>query len=594
MVLRGKHEPGKRFGWSEAKALLRRFWPYLKPERPSARIMALLQVLAIPSGVASPLLVQHLFDVAVPALDRDEILRLCLWILALTLSSHVLRTIAALIVVGMKARVRHRLVIALQQHVLRLPASYFHATETGYVMARVREDVQALDGIMLDRIVDVFVDGFRAVLFLVMLLWVDAGLALAGLVLFAIVALGVFAMSGPLRRRSALVQETDAVGSASLHQAISGIALVHTTVQESAESRRLSRAVRATVRAIVKLGRLHVGVGYTIGLAMSLGTYVILGVGAWRVVDGSSSIGSLIAFSILLTYVAGAVTALMQLNPEFQRGLAALERIFKLKDEAREAPLEPIERPTRIAGSVTFERVSVVYPDGTQALTEVDLDVKPGEVVALVGRSGAGKSSLVSLIPRLLDPSAGVVRIDGVDARHLDLRTLRASIGVVPQDVFLFNRTVRENVAYARPDASDAEIQTALRDAHAEAFVARLKDGLQTLVGERGVKLSGGEKQRLALAREILRDPPILILDEATSSLDSESEAAIRAAIERLKKDRTCFLIAHRLSTVMGADRIVVLDHGRIVEQGPHAALLARRGLYAHLYETQFRGIDGE
>jgi subfamily B ATP-binding cassette protein MsbA len=582
----------RKFGFGEGKALLKRFWPYMRGERNHGLLVAVLQCYAIPSGIAAPLLMKHLFDVAVPERDFDAILVVGGWTLGLTLASHVLRTIAALIVVGMKARVRHRLVVSLQQHVLRLSAAYFHTTETGYVMARVREDVQALDGVMLDRVVDTIVDAVRAVLFLVLLLWVDFGLAMSGLALFAIIAIGAVTISGPLRRRSAAVQEADAVGSAALHQAITGIALVHTTAQEAAEARRLGKAVRTTVRAIVALGRLHVGFGYTVGLAVSLGMYLILGVGAWRVVVGSSTIGSLFAFSIYLTYVAGAVTALMQLNPDLQRGLAALDRIFKLADEPREAAAKPVVVRERLAGSVTFEHVSVVYPDGTEALTKVDLAVRAGEVVALVGRSGAGKSSLVSLIPRTLDPSTGIVRVDGIDVRNLDLRSLRASIGVVPQDVFLFNRTVRENVAYAVPQATDAAIEAALRDAHATDFVARLKDGLDTLVGERGVKLSGGEKQRLALAREILRDPPILILDEATSSLDSESEAAIRAAIARLKRDRTCFLIAHRLSTVMDADRIVVLDRGRIVEQGTHSTLLAQGGLYAHLHETQFSTID--
>ncbi|MBL8767099.1 MAG: ABC transporter ATP-binding protein [Planctomycetes bacterium] len=594
MRSRSGPQPDRRYGWNDGKALLKRFWPYARREKSHAKLVAFLQVIAIPSGIASPLLVKHLFDDAVPDRDLDAIVRVGAWILGLTLASHVLRTIAALVVVGMKARVRHRLVIALQQHVLRLRAAYFHATETGYVMARVREDVQALDGVMIDRVVDTVVDAVRAVLFLVLLLWVDFGLAMSGLALFSIIAIGAVTISGPLRRKNEAVQEADAKGSAALHQAITGIALVHTTAQEAAESRRLARAVRSTVRAIVALGRLHVGFGYTVGLAVSLGMYVILGVGAWRVVTGWSTVGSLFAFSIYLTYVAGAVTALMQLNPELQRGLAALERIFKLVDEPRESAVEPLASSTRIVGAVAFERVSVVYPDGTQALSDVDLDVRAGEVIALVGRSGAGKSSLVSLIPRLIDPSSGVVRVDGVDVRHFDLRALRTSIGVVPQDVFLFNRTVRENVAYAVPGVGDDAIHAALKDAHADGFVARLKDGLDTLVGERGVKLSGGEKQRLALAREILRDPPILILDEATSSLDSESEAAIRAAIDRLKRDRTCFLIAHRLSTVMGADRIMVLDHGRIVEAGTHAELLARRGLYAHLHETQFRGIDSD
>jgi ABC-type multidrug transport system fused ATPase/permease subunit len=331
-----------------------------------------------------------------------------------------------------------------------------------------------------------------------------------------------------------------------------------------------------------------VNIAYTIGLAFALGTYAILTIGAYRILQGTTTIGSLLEFSIYLTYVAGAVTPLMGLNPAIQQALVALQRIFTLLDSPGEAaPAAPRTTPLQrgpIRGRVEFEDVSYRYGEDGYALSNISLVAEPGESIALVGRSGAGKSTLVHLIPRLADPESGAVRIDGIDVRDYELTALRSRIGYVPQEVFLFNRSVRENIAYGRPGATDAEIRAAAIAAHADEFVSKLPKGYDSIVGERGVKLSGGERQRLAIAREILRDPPILILDEATSSLDSESEQLIRDAIERLKRDRTCFIIAHRLSTVISADRILVLDRSRVVETGTHRELLDHGGMYARLH----------
>ena len=300
---------------------------------------------------------------------------------------------------------------------------------------------------------------------------------------------------------------------------------------------------------------------------------------------GDSTVGSLFAFSIYLTQLMGSAGSVFALVPANQKGLASLERLFQILDEAPED--DPRKAPVpSLRGRVTFEGVSFRYED-EPALRGIDLDVEAGEIVAIVGRSGAGKSTLVHLIPRLYEPQEGLIRIDSTPIRELPLRWLRSKIGVVPQDVFLFNRTVRENIVYARDRVEDHELEQAMRSAHAWEFVSRMPKGLDTLIGERGIRLSGGEKQRLAIAREILRDPPILILDEATSSLDSESEALIQDAMKNLMRDRTCFVIAHRLSTVQDADRIVVLDSGRIAEIGTHEQLLEQGGLYRVLHDHQ-------
>jgi len=317
-------------------------------------------------------------------------------------------------------------------------------------------------------------------------------------------------------------------------------------------------------------------------------TVVILG-GVYLIVSSSFTPCGLFAFFILLVQMFNAVASVAASNLAIQRGFASLERIFEVLDTDSEVSGNGHSRPhaRRLSGAVRFDRTSFDYGDGRSVLHEIDLEVPPHSRVALVGPSGAGKSSLVHLIPRFFEPAVGCIRVDGSDIRELDLRWYRRQIGLVPQDVFLFGRSIRDNIEYGRPGASRAEVERAAEAAHVMEFVGELPDGFDTMIGERGIRLSVGQRQRIAIAREILRDPAIIILDEATSSLDSRSESLIDAALERLLPGRTSFVVAHRLSTVVRADVIVVLNKGRIVERGRHAELLARRGLYASLVESQ-------
>jgi subfamily B ATP-binding cassette protein MsbA len=297
--------------------------------------------------------------------------------------------------------------------------------------------------------------------------------------------------------------------------------------------------------------------------------------------------------------IAGAVASLISFFSSYQESVGAAERVFQLVEMTSPItdPVSPSVLPNPVRGRVSFDRVSFRYSDAADApwaLRDVTLEIAPGETVALVGPSGAGKTTLVSLLPRFWDVTEGSISLDGRDIRELRLAELRQAIGIVPQEPALFSGSIRENIAYARPGAPLADIEAAARAAHAHEFVERLATGYDTIVGERGVRLSGGQRQRIAIARAILKDPRVLILDEATSSLDTESERLIEDALERLLVGRSTLIIAHRLSTVRRADRLVVLDHGRIVEQGSHAELLARAGLYARLYQRQFREGDAE
>jgi len=322
---------------------------------------------------------------------------------------------------------------------------------------------------------------------------------------------------------------------------------------------------------------------------------VIMWQGGLLVLHGGLTPGGFVQFLLYAFIVAAAVGSMASLVGSYQEAVGAAYRVFEMLGTvsvvAEPAHPEPLRRPAR--GAIAFEHVGFKYgEDLPEVLGDVSLSIAPGEVVALVGPSGAGKTTIASLLPRFWDVTTGSVSLDGRDVRTLSFADLRGSIGIVPQEPALFSGTVRDNIAYARPEATDTDVAAAARAAHATEFIDRLPDGFETRVGERGVKLSGGQRQRLAIARVFLKDPAVVVLDEATSSLDSESERLVEQAMEDLLRGRSTLIIAHRLSTVLRADRIVVLDHGRVVEQGTHATLLVLDGVYSRLYRGQFRAGD--
>jgi ATP-binding cassette subfamily B protein len=416
------------------------------------------------------------------------------------------------------------------------------------------------------------------------------------LVVVPLVVVPIVVIGRRVRRLSRLAQ--DRVGALAGHaeESLNAIRTVQAFAQEPRERRLFGERVEAAFAAAVAHARARASLGGTVITLVFGAIVVVLWLGGRDVLAGGISGGELAAFVFYASVVASAAGALSEIMGDLQRAAGATERLFELLDTppAIAAPARPLPLPQPARGALHFEAVSFAYPAHPDApvLQALDVAVAPGETVALVGPSGAGKTSVFQLLMRFYDPSAGHIRFDGLDLRELDPAAFRGRIGLVPQEPVIFSANAWDNIRYGRPEASDAEVRAAAEAAAATEFLNRLPDGFDTFLGEKGVRLSGGQRQRIAIARAVLREPAVLLLDEATSSLDAESERLVQAALERLRRGRTTLVIAHRLATVLAADRILVLDRGRLVASGSHRELLAQNGLYARLAELQF-DLDG-
>lgn len=490
---------------------------------------------------------------------------------------------------GVVADIRQQLF----QRLMRLSVGYHDANTSGRLVSRVVNDVGMMANAASSVVKDIFQNGLTFLAMVGVILYQNWRLAAISLVVIPLSALTMVRVGKRLKRLATSGQEQMGDMASTLQETLAGIRVVKAFGREEAEAERFKERNQIFLSTTLKsnqvwsLGHSHMEIIGVIGIA------IIIWYGGYLVIHEAMTPGAFFSFLAAMFMAYTPIKKLSGANNLIQQALAAAERVFDVLDleteQSQNRGTVPLVGINRV---IEFQGVSLRYANQTvSALTDVDLTIKPGEVVALVGSSGSGKTTLVSLLPRFYEPTVGGIYIDGIPLTSYELQSLRAHIGIVSQEIVLFDDTVRSNIAFGRTGAGQADVEQAAKLAYAHDFILRLPEGYDTVIGERGLKLSGGERQRLAIARAILRDPPLLILDEATSALDTESERIVQLALANLMKNRTTLVIAHRLSTIQNADRIIVLDRGTIVEMGSHDELLRQGGVYRRLHALQFQDV---
>lgn len=567
---------------------------YIKPYRGKLAIAFILAAGVTVLGLLPPYLVKIIIDDVI--IKKD--LRLFTVIIGILFLIYISRSILISFRIVMDNRVQQGLIFDLRNHVYhslqRLSLSYFEVRETGKIVSRIINDVESLQAIVTAGLATLFVAFITLVGSLVILVRINLKLTLVAMIPVPLLTFLIFKFSGKAHRSYRQVRRKLAKVTSLLQESIFGIREIKTFTQEDYEEKKFSIQGKGYLRSNMRIAKLWSIYYPLILFVSSLGTVLVLWFGGGEVIAGVLSIGSLVAFYGYLGLFYQPIDQLNQVNNMFQHARAAGERVFEIIDAIPEVEesrdVISLSPPTK--GAVEFNNVCFSYDEKEQVIDGINLKVEPGEKIAIVGPSGSGKTTLISLIPRFYDVSKGFIAIDGYDIRRLKLSYLRERIAIVLQEPFLFNESLKKNIGFGKREASEEEIIAAAKSANADEFINKFPNGYETRAGERGTNLSLGQKQRVSIARAILKDPSILILDEATSSVDAEVEALIQEALQHLMKNRTSFIIAHRLSTIRNADRIVVMDKGRIVEIGTHWDLLRKRGLYSQLYRVQFKVND--
>lgn len=570
---------------------LLRVLSYLKPFRMLAVVTFVCAGLATALELVPPYLVKIVIDDVIQAKRPDMLL----WVLSALMGSYVLRNVMSSMRVRFNNLLEQKAVHTLRVQVFgalqRLSLSYFENRSTGEIMTRVTSDTEHVERIFVDGLEGLLTSSLTLVGITIMMFFLNWKLALLSLLPIPILIVCAAWFTKRVHTYYTEIRKSVADLNAYLQDALSGIKETIGFNQHAHERQRFESLSQAysqnSLRAMLLWSWYWPGMVF-VG---SIGTVLILWYGAGEVLAGNLTVGQLVMFLSYLGLFYTPINEIHSLNHMLQHALAASERVFEILDTKSEVEDRPgVVRPVeRLQGAVEYRQVQFGYRQDALVLSDVNLTVRPGERIALVGPSGAGKTSLLKLLMRFYDVRSGAVLVDGYDVRDLPVSFLRGQIGLVQQEPFLFNGTVRQNIVYSDLSAGQERVEAAARAARAHDFISRLPDGYDTWIGERGVKLSVGQKQRVSIARVLLKDPPIVIFDEATSNIDTETEVKIREALNDLTKGRTTFIIAHRLATLHDVDRIIVVERGTIVEEGDHDALMKRGGVYAGLYEAQFK-----
>ncbi len=527
-------------------------------------------------------------DADITLLDTITLLLLAVFVfrsLASFVQNYNLNYVGERIVVQMRTE--------LYAHLQTLSISFYTDRRVGELISRISSDVTVVRTVLTGNVSTFLQQSLTLVGAIAIMFHLNWRLTLFIIVLMPVIVVIAFVLGGVIRRTSTRVQDEIAGATVVAEEVLQNIREVKSFVRESFEVGRYNGAIDVAFRAAVKLLTVRSVFGPIIAFIAFAGLALVLWFGGREVLDGRLSPGKLVSFLIYGLTVAANFAGVISVYSQVQEAIGATKRVFELLDTepaVQDAP--DAQQLSKVNGAISLRAVSFAYEHELEVLRDINLEIAAGEIIALVGPSGAGKSTLFNLIPRFYDPDQGEIRVDNQDVRSVTQSSLRQHIGIVPQETLLFGGSIRENILYGKLDADEDEMIAAARSANAHDFIMELPKGYDTIVGERGIKLSGGQRQRVAIARALLKNPSILLLDEATSSLDNESEQLVQEALSRLMQDRTTLIIAHRLSTVRVAHRIVVLDKGRIIELGSHQDLIAQRGLYAKLYEMQFRDTD--
>jgi ATP-binding cassette, subfamily B, bacterial len=571
---------------------LRALLPYLSPYRGVLLLALLALLVASAAMLALPIALRYLIDNGLSSGSTDTINQYFLAFLAAAGAFGVFAALRFYLVTWLGERVVADMRSAVYARVIRMDPAFFEVTRVGEVLSRLTADttlVQSIAGVNLSIMLRSTITVIGS---LVMLAVTSLQLTAVLVVLIPVIVAPLIILGRRVRKLSRKSQDRIADTSGIADETLNAIQTVQAFTLEKINTDRFDAAVEDSFGAAVRRTKTRSTLTALATMLVFGAITLVLWMGAHAVVRGEMTGGQLGQFLLYAGYVGVAAASLSEMWGEVQRAAGAMERLIELEhaEPTIQAPLQPVALPEPGRGEIHFEHVTFRYPSRPEAkaLDDFELAVRPGETVAFVGPSGAGKTTTFQLLLRFYDPESGRIVIDGVDVSRADPRAVRSRIGLVPQDTVLFAASARENIRYGRPGATDAEVEAAARAAAADEFLRRLPEGYDTFLGERGTRLSGGQRQRIAIARAILRDPPILLLDEATSALDAESERLVQGALDLLMQGRTTIIIAHRLATVLQADRIVVINHGRIVAQGTHAELVRSNDLYARLAALQF------
>ena len=540
-------------------------------------------------GLVLPLAVQNLVDSFFITHNLIQLDNITFWLIILFLVQAVIGFTQNYLLIYVAQRVIADLRLDIQEHLLWLPLGFFSKSRVGELVSRVTNDVSVIQQALTEIPVAMlrqFVTITGGLILMFVMNW-QMTLFVFLLAPFLIITAIVFGRR--LERMSILVQDRLATATSVLEQAISGIRVVKSFTKEKYEQKRFADRIEDAFRAMMSRTKLRAAFMPIVSMLALFAVTAIIWFGGRQVIIGNMTPGKLVSFLIYMLMVATPIGEFANQYSQLKEASGASTRIFEILETNPEPVLTKSTKPMPpVKGSVKFVNVGFGYEKDEQVLRNINLEVKPAQIVAIVGPSGVGKTTLVNLIPRFFDPTEGYIEIDGIKINDVDLRSLRAQIGLVPQETFLFGDTVRENIAYGQPNAKKTDVEKVAIAAYADTFIRAMPEGYETPVGERGIRLSAGQRQRISIARALLKDPRILILDEATSALDTESEHEVQAALEILMKGRTTFVIAHRLSTIQNADRILVLHEGQIIEDGSHQELMARKKMYYRLWNLQF------